>query len=210
MGSIDLDGVLCTFLPAFLEEVNSLYNLFLMEEDVVEYDFVKLGLRRDQIYTAFDSMLEKKAYESLPIVDDALSAVYSLSEAYNLMISTSRDESTKAQTDAWLQKQFPKVFTPVVFNGNNKRHIMQAHSCLFHVDDYAEHISSIEGTDTLPVLYTRRYNKKYITHLTYGQSDIHIHLLDYYCKHKGWPSVRVQSWKECVTLLLEFAAVHPK
>ncbi len=214
-GSIDLDGVLCDFLPEFLAEVNTQYNLSIKDGDVTEYDFTKLGLAKEQITSTLERMLEKKTYEILPVLSGAVSVVNNLSEAYNLMITTSRHPSTKDQTHAWLEKHFPQLFSPVIFNGNNKKTITESYSCVFHIDDCIDHIQSLEGTSTLPVLFSQRYNISYNTYTDWNEQDVYRQIFCYYEQHKGYPSVRIKSWNECAYLLSGFASIqkfciHPR
>lgn len=203
-GSIDLDGVTAVFLPTFLQTANTRYCLCLKEEDVVAYDFQELGLRKDQIYSVLEQMVETHAYENLPVVAGASHAISRLGETYDIMSVTSRIPSAQEQTMRWATALFPGVFSRIVFNGHDpKRVVLQKHSCAFHIDDCPDEIKELENTDVLPILFTRQYNLEYKTGLVYHEG-IHEVLSSY---KNGSPSVRVFSWEECVSLVM---GIHPK
>ncbi|MBI4441321.1 hypothetical protein HY639_04075 [Candidatus Woesearchaeota archaeon] len=202
MGSLDLDGVLCSFLPSFLDEVNRNYPFTLREEDVVDYDFTLLGLKDEQIKHVYKKMFEKEAYlHMLPI--DGSSFVDTLTQAYELMIVTARPPVLQAQTNAWVNNNFPLLFHRVLY-GEDKHQLVKEHHCVFHVDDYPDHIHAMVGSTTLPVLFSRRSNTGYVTQFTYGDNTLD-GVLDYYAAHNGFPSVRVNNWADCCSLLLQFS-----
>ena len=201
-GSVDLDGVLCVFLPAFLEVVNETYGMTLKEQDIVQYDFTKIGLKKDQISAALDNMIEKKMYQQLPIYEGAFAAIPALFSSYDLMIISSRPNNSFNQTQQWIQHNFPQRFSAVVFD-NKKNEVCKNYHCRFHIDDCAEQINSLENTNTLPLLFNAGYNRDYSTNLLYHDTVIQ-EALAYHLLHNGWPSIRVSSWEECQSLLQAF------
>ena len=202
-GSIDIDGVLGLFVPYFIKNANELYNLNLKEEDIKEYDFKAMGLTTMQTDSILHTMIAKKDFRNMQLVDGAKKNVHTLSKQYNLMSVTARPIGSKEQTYSWFYEHFENIFDPIIFNGyaSKHKHCLK-HSCEFHIDDCPDHVNALERTETMPILFTQNYNRNNKTIFS-SNDDLSV-IIDDYHKNKGWGTVRVYNWDDCEKFLTKY------
>lgn len=202
-GSIDIDGVLGLFVPSFIKNANELYNLNLKEEDIKEYDFRAMGLTTKQTEHILHTMIAKRDFRNMQLVDGAKKSVHGIAKQYDLMSVTARPVGAKEQTFNWFEEHFENIFDPIIFNGYESKHKhCLSHSCAFHIDDCPDHVNALDKTETMPILFTQNYNLNNKTKFTSNNNLDTI--IDDYQKNNGWGTIRVYNWDDCEKFLTKY------
>jgi 5'(3')-deoxyribonucleotidase len=117
--AVDVDDVLAANAEAFVEYSNAKWGTSLKPADYDEHWAVIWGIDQDD-----HEELEKRAVEFLTHTTpkykhfpEAEEALRRLSENYDLVVVTSRRAAMSADTLAWIDEHFPRIFKKVHFAG---------------------------------------------------------------------------------------------
>ncbi|MDO8628490.1 MAG: hypothetical protein Q7R56_01930 [Nanoarchaeota archaeon] len=155
--TIDYDGVLYDFVTPFLAVVKKRTGKIITLADITCYSFAEtLGLPETTIN---DMIAETVDRHALPLLPQAVAICEQLSQTYELIIVTSRNETWKKQTQQPIEQDFPQgVISDIYFttNGNSPRlghkdELLQRLKPKAHLEDglhFAEQIAT-KGIHTL-------------------------------------------------------------
>lgn len=115
MVALDLDDIIYPFLPDVLPHLNSAFDTTLGVEDFFSYEFERVigdVTRQQVIDVVLDYFATNEVGHPTPHVG-SLDAIDRLLERYRLAIVTSREDSLREVTLAWLSAHFPDRFDDV-------------------------------------------------------------------------------------------------
>lgn len=118
--AVDMDEVLCGFVPAVVRFHNDTYGTSLKVEDFFSYTFFYVwGGTMEEAHLKLELFHESKYFlEELAPIPHAQNAVRALAEKYDLHVVTSRRYNIETATRQWLEQHFPNCFKGVHF-GNH-------------------------------------------------------------------------------------------
>lgn len=111
---IDIDGIIGDSDKIFRKHINKYFDINLKREDIIHFYYDKvLGITKKQMEKFWDSFTEKNLWLSIPLLPLAKTSIDYLSEKYEIIIITSRNESLMDTTKTWLEKnkiKFNKLY----------------------------------------------------------------------------------------------------
>lgn len=120
--AVDIDEVLCHFIPGLAEFHNSEYGGTLTSESFVSYQFHEVwgGTESDCVVKMETFFQSDYFLKDLNPVDGAYEALKALKETFpiELHLVTARQLTLEEQTKAWISKHYPDLFTDIHF-GNH-------------------------------------------------------------------------------------------
>jgi uncharacterized HAD superfamily protein len=115
--AVDIDDVLSRSVDGFVDYSNKKWNLNITVDDYTE-DWAAVwsvpleeGVKRSLAYNKSDIFGRFKHYE------DAVPVLQKLRTRYELVIVTSRRRILQAETESWLDKHFPGLFSAIHYVG---------------------------------------------------------------------------------------------
>ncbi len=131
---IDFDDVLMDFNDALFAYHNPIYGTNFTKEDVKSFDLeLTWGCTREEAIKRCFEFYNAHSHYNANTVEGATQAIKRLSNDHDLIVVTSRPDSIKDQTINWLEKNFPKTFSQVIFtnhyHGDVSKRISKADVC---------------------------------------------------------------------------------
>lgn len=166
--AIDVDDVLAHSIEHFRLEVNQRTGAALTPEHFREPDdyhrYLDRVLQRNGIdYAAIkDEMFQQMIEDQSHILPNpgAIETLKHLAKYYDLAVITARDPEWEPQTQVWLQRHFPDVFTGIHFAGNrhDPARKTKGDMCLeagaaYLIDDNPEHAREAQQKGVTVVLF---------------------------------------------------------
>ncbi len=125
---IDIDEVLARFLPAIIRYHNETYNTSLKKEDFKTYNlWESWGGTREESIGKINDFFKTDYFRKIKPISGAQEATRVLKDNNDLSIITSRKDEIAKETNYWVDKHFPNIFSGVHFaghyfsNGKNSR-----------------------------------------------------------------------------------------
>jgi uncharacterized HAD superfamily protein len=121
--AVDIDEVLCHFIPSLAKFHNNNYGTALTSESFVSYQFHEVwgGTSSDSVIK-METFYESNYFlQELNPVDGAYEALKALKESVpdlELHLVTARQLTLEEQTKTWISKHYPDLFTDIHF-GNH-------------------------------------------------------------------------------------------
>lgn len=105
-----------------------------------------------------EEMVEDQSH--VAVMDKAHEVLSGLTDKYTFILVTSRDESWKQATLAWIEERFSGVFEGLYFTGNrhsdsyrNKGELCAEHGVFMHIDDNINHCQSVIDLGIQTILF---------------------------------------------------------
>jgi len=162
---VDIDGVVCDLTPSLVDRMNKKYGVTLRTEEITEWNwrFVRLGKDHRPVDIEShaeikDAFADRDFVQSLPMVQNAQLGVSILRAiADDVVFVTSRSDSTKDATTAWITDNFGIYDVPkVLFSKLNKN----GHELDILIDDNLETIINFVADGGYGILFRRPWNQK--------------------------------------------------
>lgn len=159
--AVDIDDVLFPLVPNLTAFANGRLGLDLSPGDYHTYDFCHVWrIPRNDAVDLTESFLSTHSLEIPPLAgaQDAIAAIRSCAR---LIVVTSREERIRSQTESWLERHFPAVFTDLVMTGHRYRGrqpMSKGEACRrmradWLVDDQIEHVESARSRGISAALF---------------------------------------------------------
>ncbi len=165
--AVDFDDVLMDFNAGFLASHNHLYNTVLTYENLIDYDNWErvYGCDKETMLKRAKDFYHSPEHMLVSPVPGATEAIAKLSNNYSLQIVTSRPDSVREKTLAWLELHFPKLFHDFHFTNiyagevgtkpKSKSEVCKEIGALVLIDDALRHATEV-ATAGIPVLLPDR------------------------------------------------------
>lgn len=116
--AIDLDDVLSQTMPALVKFHNEIYKTKLKEKDIKIYDLSEIFNEKT------DEGIRRKVHEfhtthygqKIKPIKGAKKVLEKLKKNNELYIITARSEDIKKETEEWVEKHFPNIFSKIYFS----------------------------------------------------------------------------------------------
>jgi 5'(3')-deoxyribonucleotidase len=119
--AVDIDDVIYPLVPSLIEFLDTRHKVRLSEHDFVEYDLRKVWAGGPvEAAEIFERYKKESSVVQIAPINGAKEALHALSEAYDVIVMTSRDISTKGRTSSWITHHFPEIFKDVHLLGNKQ------------------------------------------------------------------------------------------
>jgi len=107
---VDMDEVVASFIPKFIEFYNLQNRSDIKFEDWTSYNFWEvIGGTREEAIKLVDDFWNSKMFDEIDLVEGAKESLEKLSERNKLIIVTSRPLRFAEKTERFFQKHFPKI-----------------------------------------------------------------------------------------------------
>lgn len=117
--AVDIDDVLFPFVDGIAAYHNNLKGTNLTVDDFFSYNFVEVwGGEVDETERIVESFLGMDQLHLQP-VHGAKEALARLSQDFEVVLVTARNQLFESATSAWLQHHLPELFSQVIFAGNH-------------------------------------------------------------------------------------------
>lgn len=117
--AVDVDEVLAHFLPALIEYHNTEHGTELELSDFHSYRFSDVwGGSSEETIRKVHHFFESVWFHEMPVVRGARATLERHMDSFNYVVVTSRQHSIERQTRLWLQRNFPGLFSDILF-GNH-------------------------------------------------------------------------------------------
>ncbi|MBU6371038.1 MAG: hypothetical protein KGH93_01225 [Patescibacteria group bacterium] len=114
--AIDLDDVLAETMPAIVQFHNERHGTHFSAADVKTFDvWETFGCSRQEAIDEIYEFHRTRRDEDLPVIAGARDACAKLAKEHKLFVLTSRRIEFTEQTNAWIEKHFPGIFSGVSF-----------------------------------------------------------------------------------------------
>ena len=115
--AVDIDDVLFSWTPTFLEYHNTTHNTRLTPGDR-RSDFLEevIGITEAQMLDKIDAYIQTRHYVDAGPVPGAVTAIKELSKTYRLVIVTARTVNYRGTTEIFIEKYFPNVFSDILYS----------------------------------------------------------------------------------------------
>ena len=100
---VDLDNVLALTDPLIRHLIEEMYGVRLLQADIKHFDYCRCGITNEQEKQVFARFHEGECARVAP-VDEAIAALRTLAEDFEICIITGRPFDTKKLTLEWLSK----------------------------------------------------------------------------------------------------------
>jgi 5'(3')-deoxyribonucleotidase len=115
--AVDIDDVMAAGAAGFIKYSNETWGHTLTVEDFDENFAVAWGVSIEEAMRRVTQYLESGAHGRFDPLVEALPVLKRLAAKYELIIVTSRRLIIKPETDAWIAKHFPNIFSKIVYAG---------------------------------------------------------------------------------------------
>lgn len=159
--AIDVDEVLFPFVPEFTKFHNSTYGTSVSIDDFLSYEFEEvLGLPVEEVIKRIYAFHDVDDMHVEPL-SEAQSAIRTLSNRYRLVIITARNPTYEISTRAWIEKNFPAVFSEIVLVGHpstvadyrSKAEVCKEMNAIALVDDSLNHVLKCNEVGVQGILF---------------------------------------------------------
>lgn len=115
---VDIDDVVADFVNPLLKFFEKETGRITLYEDVFSYKFEEVWkISRDEAIAVVRNFYRSKEFDTLAIIDGALSALERLSQKHEIVFVTSRHNEAKLKTPDWLTRNFPFLNARVIYAG---------------------------------------------------------------------------------------------
>lgn len=116
--AVDIDDVLFPLLEGITEYHNTLKGTMLTADDFFTYDFSEVwGTSAEETEQIVSDFLRLDHLQLRP-VDGAAAALARLSQDFDVVLVTARNQLFEKETVQWLRGHLPDLFQSVIFAGN--------------------------------------------------------------------------------------------
>ncbi len=173
--AVDIDDVIAAGSEGFAEFSNQRWGTHLTASDYDE-DFTSVwGLPLQESLQRVDEYLASGVHGRLRHFDDASPILQKLAERFELIVVTSRRSILKPETDAWIERHFPAIFSRVVYAGifdqldhdgrerlqHTKAEILRELKATYLIDDQPKHcLAAAEAGVTSLLFGEYRWNRE--------------------------------------------------
>lgn len=113
---VDLDDTLGNFIPALVEFHNNVYGTKIKVEDFKSYRFWETwGGTLEQAVEKVYEFFKTPYFKNIKPVEGAKEVLERLKKNNELFIITARQESIRKETEEWLNKNYPNIFSKIYF-----------------------------------------------------------------------------------------------
>lgn len=166
---LDVDDTLAAFQVKWLAYHNNLYGTHFSLSDINDYDYSKTMKIPWEV--AVERVLEfykTKDFKEIMPVDGAVETVSQWND-HSLFIITSRPDSTKRLTHAWVKRHFPNRISKFIFT--NQFRVNENTPCLtkadvakelkldFMIEDTLKHAVDISSVNVHVILLNKPWNQ---------------------------------------------------
>lgn len=163
---IDIDEVLAKFIAGFVSYHNKKYNTSFKESDFSSYELEKvIGGTKEDKHKKLREFYQTEEFKNLDIVPGSKDKVQELKKNNELFIITSRYKDSVEITKAWINRNFPNIFSGVYFadyyaeDAITKNHICEQLGVEIFIDDCLTYASECGDEDTEVFLYDFFWNQ---------------------------------------------------
>ncbi len=169
--AVDFDDVLMDFNAGFLTSHNNLYKTVLTYENLIDYDNWErvYGCDKETMLKRAKDFYHSPEHMLVSPVQGAIEAIAKLSKKYSLQIVTSRPDSVRERTLAWLDIHFPQLFHEFHFTNiyageagtkpKSKSEVCQEIGALVLIDDALRHATEVAMAGIPVLLPDRPWNR---------------------------------------------------
>lgn len=155
--AFDLDDILASFQDGWCLFNNTRYGTSFTAESFTEYNYEKImGISQEEVFRRIFELYDAGILLTLSPVHGAFEVVAKLAKQHQLSIITSRPSEVRSQSEEWLERCFPGIFSQMHLTGQISREghnhkVTKADICLENnidllVEDapiYAEQVSAV-------------------------------------------------------------------
>lgn len=164
----DLDEVLSPLLSHHCEFLNKKYNLKLTEEDFTHYQYwgQAYGVSMEQCIDDFLEFSETEDFHKIKPYEEAIFGLNELRKIDKLSIITARQDNLYNSTMIHLKRNFPPVFSQVLFGNSHSKHgqkktkreLCEKAGIWLFIEDDPHHAENV-AIDIPVILFDKPWNK---------------------------------------------------
>lgn len=153
--AIDIDEVLADSITNWRKFVSEQYGVNITEKQLREMPYLSyLGDTKEEASERIRVFNDSEYFWMTKPLDGAPEAIKELANKHTLKIVASRPMGIKEQTEEWIQKYFPDMFTEIHFNNENssksytlgdglhKGEMLEGIGADIFIDDYIEYVNN--------------------------------------------------------------------
>ncbi len=119
---IDIDEVVVEFVRGYLKIYEKRHGQKFVFEDFFTYNLWEpLKITKEEAIEIANEFYNSIHFDNIEFVDGAKEAIYVLAERNDLFIITSRPIHIKRQTEQFIKKHFPDIFSNIFYSGDFTR-----------------------------------------------------------------------------------------
>lgn len=119
---VDIDDVLADTMPQFIAFFREFYNQDFLDEDASKFEYLGfLGKTKEEATEKLFKFYESEYFEATQPIEKAQDVLKKLRIEHELYALTSRPYAVKNQTEEWIEKYFPNIFTEILFNNDHTK-----------------------------------------------------------------------------------------
>jgi 5'(3')-deoxyribonucleotidase len=161
--AVDLDDVLFPFMDRFVPHYNDKFDATFVMDDYHTFEFHEVwGGTNEEAFDCVRTFFHM-SHDGVPPLSGSVEAIAQLSEMYDLIIVTARDESLRSHTEGWLHEVFPGHFQSVflcnsyLLNAEEKRRtkldVIEDVDAVGIIDDSLRNTSQVAATGRRAMLF---------------------------------------------------------
>jgi uncharacterized HAD superfamily protein len=166
---IDLDSVLADLMIPLNDFHNDRYGTRLVTEDYVDYNLARFwncsrAEAMERVYDFYDSPL----METIPLIPGSIEGINYLRQHHQLIVITSRPDSTQASTTKWINRYFPDTFSKIILSNQFSKYQVKAKTkgmigkelgIEAMIDDHIEYVQDCADHGIQTYLFEAPWNK---------------------------------------------------
>ena len=164
---VDLDDVLAQSVQAFVDFSNQHFAAGITMDDYNEDWSTMWGTDYEETERRAAIMRKHDIHQTYKPMPGAFEALQALRPKYRLVVLTSRRESIKASTTAWLEQYYPGIFDDILFSGiwdrsdrsTGELHLMtkgdqyKELGAAYVIDDHLKHAAAANTHGAVGILF---------------------------------------------------------
>ena len=186
--AVDIDEVLSQYVKTFLTWHNSVYKTTFTLKDITHHDLsCVLGCSLEQFIEKLHVFHETSYFKELPTLPGALRGTEWLRKEYTLIAVTARSDYLQAQTQSWLDTNFPGTFSAVYYTPDfdvapvlSKADICDKEGAAVMIEDSYNNAVACATNGRKVLLFDKPWNRHHPSHPSvqrvYSWPDILRHL----------------------------------
>jgi uncharacterized HAD superfamily protein len=156
---VDIDNVVSLTDPAIRKSIRELYGISLSQEQIVDYDYSKCGLTKEQERKVLE-MFRDVTCKELDVVPGVVQALTILKKKYSIILVTSRHPQLIKKTKDWLKlKKIPH--DRLIFETDKHQ---TDHDFAFFVEDNQESALALAEAGITTFLFDYPWNRSIPPH----------------------------------------------
>jgi uncharacterized HAD superfamily protein len=166
---IDLDSVLADLMIPLNDFHNDRYGTRLVTEDYVDYNLARFWNcsrveAMERVYDFYDSPL----MDTIPLIPGSIEGINYLRQHHQLIVITSRPDSTETSTTKWINRYFPNTFSRVILSNQFSKYQVKAKTkgmigkelgIEAMIDDHIEYIQDCDSYGIQSYLFKAPWNQ---------------------------------------------------